>query len=343
MRAWIGMLCVLVAAGCTAGGLQPDPPVEAEGPEFTVAFGGDVNFHNQTQQLLDADPQTAFGDAGGALSDADLAIVNLETAITGRGTAATKRFLFRTDARAVTAVKAAGVDAVSLANNHTLDYGRAGLADTLSVARRGKLPTFGAGLNASQAYAPWRTTVRGVKVSVLGISEVSELANEWAAGVSRPGLAMAIDHRLAVEAVRRARRTSDVVIVVPHWGSEFDHCPTPEQRALAADLSAAGADVILGAHAHVLQGQGYLGRTFVAYGLGNLLFGGDLPIPETWRGGVLQLTLRGRTVVSRTFDPTEMSADTRRPVATTGAERDEERARVNNLRDCAGLTQSPTD
>ncbi|GAA0599995.1 CapA family protein [Kribbella sandramycini] len=343
MRRLLIVLVLLAASACTAGGLQPDPPVDAEGPELTIAFGGDVNFHNQTQRLLDDDPATAFGDAAPELANADVAIVNLETAITGRGTAAQKRFLFRTDTRAVAAVKAAGVDAVSLANNHTLDYGQRGLTDTLAITKRLGLPTFGAGLNSTQAFAPWRTTIRGIRIAVIGVNQVEELATEWAAGPRRPGLAIAIDHRQAVDAVRRARRTSDLVIVVPHWGSEFDRCPTPQQRALSADLSAAGADLILGAHAHVLQGMGYLGRTYVAYNLGNLLFGGELPVPETWRGGVLRLTLRARTVVSRTFVPTEMDAETRRPRALSAPERDQERARLNNLRTCAALTPTPAE
>ncbi|MDX6284159.1 MAG: hypothetical protein QOH03_5230 [Kribbellaceae bacterium] len=341
LKVCLALLCLLAASACTGGELQPDPPVQAEGPTLTLAFAGDVNFENQTQRLLESDPAAALGPLASTLSDADLSIVNLETAITARGTAAKKRYVFRTDTRAVPALKAAGVDAVSLANNHALDYGRVGLIDTLTSARRLGMPTLGAGLNTAQAFTPWRTTVRGIRVAVFGFSQVAELADAWAAGPRRPGLAMAIDHRLAVAAVRNARKTSDLIIVVPHWGSEFDHCPTRAQEALAADLVSAGTDVILGAHAHVLQGQGYLGRTFVAYGLGNFLWGADLPVPETRRGGVLRLTLHGRTVVEREFVPAELSADTRQSVELTGAESDQERARVNSLRECAGLARSP--
>lgn len=116
----------------------------------------------------------------------------------------------------------------------------------------------GAGSNAARAFAPWRATIRGIMVSVLAFSQVSELADEWAATASRSGLAVAIDRRQALAAVRAARATSDVVIVVLHWGSEHDRCPTDEQKTFAADLAAAGVDVSVGAHAHVLQGQGYL-------------------------------------------------------------------------------------
>ncbi|MEV6282799.1 CapA family protein [Kribbella sp. NPDC051770] len=342
MRALGISLLLLVLAGCTGGELKADPPVQAEGPALTLAFGGDVNFEGKTQELLENDPATAFGPVVDELKSADLAIVNLETPITTRGAAQDKRYLFRTDPRAVTAIKAAGVDLISLANNHTLDYGPDGLFDTMSAAWHGGLPTVGGGRNAAQAYAPYRTTIRGIRVSVLAFSQVSDLAEEWTATKIKPGLAVAaIDRRQALAAVRAARKTSDVVVVAPHWGSEHDRCPTPQQQSFAKDLSAAGADVVVGAHAHVLQGQGYLGKTFVAYGMGNLLWGSGLLTPEDWRGGVLQLKLHGRTVVERNFTPTTLSPETRQPTEFTASEADKERARVNNLRDCAELQQTP--
>ncbi|GAA1531275.1 CapA family protein [Kribbella lupini] len=337
----IGLLMLALVTGCTGGELQADPPVRAEGPALTLAFGGDVNFEGKTQELLEKDPATAFGPVADELKSADLAIVNLETPITTRGTPQQKRYLFRTDARAVTAIKSAGVDLISLANNHTLDYGQVGLFDTMSAAWRGGLPTVGGGRNAAQAYAPWRTTIRGIRVSVFAFSQVSDLADEWTATKNRAGLALAVDRRQALAAVRAARATSDVIVVAPHWGAEHDRCPTADQRSFAADLSAAGADVVVGAHAHVLQGQGYEGNTFVAYGMGNLLWGSGLLTPEDWRGGVLHLTLHGRTVVERNFTPTALSPETRQPVEFTPSERDKERARVNGLRDCAQLQQSP--
>ncbi|MGC4940040.1 CapA family protein [Kribbella sp. DT2] len=335
------LLLLLLLAGCTAGELEADPHVRAEGPSLTLAFGGDVNFEDKTQKLLEQNPRTAFGPVVDELSSADLAIVNLETPITTRGAAQDKRYLFRTDPRAVTAIKSAGVDLISLANNHTLDYGQVGLFDTMSAAWRGGLPTVGGGRNAAQAYAPWRTTIRGIRVSVFAFSQVSDLADEWTATKNRPGLALAVDRRQALAAVRAARTTSDVVVVTAHWGSEHDRCPTADQRSFAADLTAAGADVVVGAHAHVLQGQGYLGKSFVAYGMGNLLWGSGLLTPEDWRGGVLNLTLHGRTVVDRDFTPTTLSPETRQPTEFTPAEADMERARVNGLRDCAALQRTP--
>ncbi len=96
-------------------------------------------------------------------------MVNLETAVTTRGTPEPKQFHFRAPPASFAAVKAAGLDVVSLANNHTLDYGQVGLADTLAAAANSGVPIVGAGVNADAAYAPWITTVKGVRIAVPGV------------------------------------------------------------------------------------------------------------------------------------------------------------------------------
>ncbi len=113
-------------------------------PEITLAFGGDVHFAERTLSLLD-NPATAFGPVSSMFTAADVAMVNLETAVTTRGTPEPKQFHFRAPPAAFDAVKAAGLDVVSLANNHTLDYGQVGLADTLAAASSRSVPVVGAG------------------------------------------------------------------------------------------------------------------------------------------------------------------------------------------------------
>ncbi|GAB3858471.1 hypothetical protein GCM10027610_096400 [Dactylosporangium cerinum] len=142
-------------------------------------FAGDVHFMDRTAKLL-KDPATAFGPIASQLSAADLTIVNLETAITSRGAEEPKTYHFRTTPVAIDALKAAGIDAVSIANNHTLDYGRVGLLDTLDALHAASFPAFGAGADVESAYRPWLTTVRGVKIAVLGFSQVGELSSSWA-------------------------------------------------------------------------------------------------------------------------------------------------------------------
>jgi poly-gamma-glutamate capsule biosynthesis protein CapA/YwtB (metallophosphatase superfamily) len=332
------VVVVLAASACTARAAGPRP---ADGPELTLAFAGDVHFMGRTAKLLD-NPSTAFGPIAQTLASSDLTFVNLETPITRRGTAEPKRYVFRTDERAVTALRAAGVDAITLANNHTLDYGRDGLADTLDAAKAGGLPTFGAGRDAAEAFSPWRTTVRGVRIAVLGFSQVVDLADQWAAKDDRSGVAMTFDEGRALAAVSAARASSDLVVVFAHWGTESDQCPNRAQKYFARKLAEAGADIVVGAHAHVLQPDGWLGQTYVAYGMGDFLWYSSGLTPAAVNTGVLKLTVRGRTVVRHSLVPAVVS-DTGQPVQTTGTVADQQLKHYAELRDCSGLESKAGD
>jgi poly-gamma-glutamate capsule biosynthesis protein CapA/YwtB (metallophosphatase superfamily) len=348
---WAGLLVGLLA-GCGGPGVKPSPSSLApsslapSGPpavasaaaapvELRLAFAGDVHFMDRTAALL-KNPATAFGPIAPTLADADLTVVNLETAITSRGTPEPKTYHFRTGPKAIDALKAAGIDAVSIANNHILDYGRVGLLDTLDALRAADYPHFGAGRNAEDAYRPWYTEIKGVKIALVGFNQVHELASAWAPGADKPGVALAFDTSRTVAAVTQARAEADLVIVFNHWGQEGSGCPSAEQKTLAARLSEAGADVIIGAHAHTLQGSGWLGRTYVAYGMGNFLWYGPSKSTET---GVLRLTVRARAVVGTEFLPAVVSS-TGQPTLLTGPAATKLSQRYAGLRTCAAL--SPT-
>ncbi|GAA3293112.1 CapA family protein [Dactylosporangium vinaceum] len=318
--------------------LSPSAPAPPSAPaaELRLAFAGDVHFTDRTAALLQH-PSTAFGPIATTLSDADLTVVNLETAITSRGTEEPKTYHFRTEPKALDALQAAGIDAVTIANNHVLDYGRVGLLDTLDALHSADYPYFGAGRNTDDAYAPLNLTVKGVKIALLGFSQVHELASTWAPGPDKPGVALAFDTNRALAAVTAARTQADLVIVFNHWGEEGNGCPTTEQKTFATQLSRAGADVIIGAHAHTLQGNGWIGHTFVAYGMGNFLWYGDSKSTET---GILRLTVRSRTVTAAEFLPAVVS-DTGQPTLLEGAKAQSLSRRYSSLRTCAALSPSP--
>ncbi len=111
-------------------------------------------------------------DIAPVLRDADLAVVNLETAITGRGDPAPKRFVFRAPPTAFRALDAAGVDVVTMANNHGMDYGVGGLRDSLAAAEDADLPVVGIGTDDDRAFAPHYAEVRGQTVAVIGATQV---------------------------------------------------------------------------------------------------------------------------------------------------------------------------
>jgi poly-gamma-glutamate synthesis protein (capsule biosynthesis protein) len=349
---WVALTAVLALAGCDAAAPATPPTSAAAVPsaapslspstpappvELTLAFGGDVHFTERTARLL-ADPATAIGPMAGELSAADLAIVNLESAVTTRGTPEPKEFHFRAPVTAYDAVKAAGIDAVSVANNHALDYGRDGLADTLAAAAERRYPVVGVGADADAAYAPYIATVRGTRVAILALSQIRELSSRWAAGPGRSGLASGLDVARSVAAVRAARAAADVVVVYVHWGREGQECPTAAQRELAAAVATAGADAIVSTHAHLLLGDGWLGRTFVSYGLGNFVWWRDHAYSNDT--GVLTLTFTGRTVTRAAFTPAVISP-TGQPLVAEGAEAERIRTRYAALRECTGLAGGP--
>lgn len=309
------------------------------GGDITVEFAGDVHFFQRTATLL-KDPATAFGPIADTLRAADLTVVNLETAITNRGTEQPKTYHFRAPATAFDAVRAAGIDAVTLANNHILDYGRVGLDDTLAAAKTANFPVFGAGADADAAWAPWTTTVKGTKFAFIGVSYVDELWSTWIATPTRSGEALAFDRARTLAAVRAAKQHADVVVVFMHWGIEGDSCPNAAQKSLAKDLAAAGANVIIGSHVHTLQGSGWLGNTFVAYGMGNFLWYGTSWSTET---GVLKLTFRAGAdePYASKFTPAIVTS-TGQPVVQTGSKGAAISTRYAGLRTCAGLAASPT-
>jgi poly-gamma-glutamate capsule biosynthesis protein CapA/YwtB (metallophosphatase superfamily) len=304
---------------------------------ITLAFAGDVHFTGRTAGLL-ADPAAAFGPISAALSKADLAMVNLETAITQRGAPESKEFTFRAPPTAFTALKAAGVDIATMANNHAVDYGPVGLQDSLSAIASTRFPVVGIGRNATQAYAPWYGIVQGRWVAVLAASQVQDrtLAAHTATDTS-PGIASAFSPRL-IAAVRAAHQRAGVVVVYVHWGKEGDECPLGVQRQLAAILARNGADIVVGTHAHLLLGGGWLGTTYVGYGLGNFVWWRDNAFSNDT--GVLTLTVRARQAVAATLTPAHI--DQRGvPAPVTGADGGRVLSTWDRVRGCAGLASKP--
>ena len=323
------------------GSLSDDVPAAPHGT-VTLAFAGDVHFELYLAALLDH-PRGALGPIAKALAAADVTMVNLESAIADGGSpdpkeleVPSRRFWFRTSAKALDVLAAAGVDVVTVANNHGADYGAAGLSETLRARRVGPVAVVGVGRDRQDAFTPKRFQVRGTTVSFLAAdaSRLESSRSVWAAGPRTPGLAAAHADRprALLAAVRAASVRRDVVVVYLHWGEEGRRCPTVQQRKIAQALASAGADVVLGSHAHVLLGSGWLGDTYVNYGLGNFLWYSDAE-PDT---GVLRLTLRDGRVVSDSWTPARIETWAL-PSPLSGRARAAAIAGWHRLRGCAGL------
>jgi poly-gamma-glutamate synthesis protein (capsule biosynthesis protein) len=298
-----------------------NPNWKGSGRPVTLGFGGDVHFAGAVGTRLTQNPNTALGTTVSQLfAGAELRMVNLETAVTDTATCPdpqSKPFIFNAPATALTALRNASITVATEANDHAVDCGAAGLTQNLAVAAANKFPIVGIGANASAAFAPYRVTINGQRIAVIAATQViaANLVSTWTATGSQAGVASAIDPSELIAAVQAARKTSDTVVVYLHWGTETDTCPDPQQEPLAQELVKAGADIIIGSNAHVLQGAGYLGSAYVDYGLGNFAFY-DNTAPETSSGSLL-ITVEGRQVISATFRPATILSGLPQPLSGT--------------------------
>jgi poly-gamma-glutamate capsule biosynthesis protein CapA/YwtB (metallophosphatase superfamily) len=321
---------------------QPDVPsseptaatttTTTKSSQVRIAFGGDVHFAGSAAGALNGN----VGSAVSVLKAADLAVVNLETAVTERGTAAPKEFTFRAPASAMTTLRNSGIDVVTVANNHGMDYGRVGLADTLAAGKSSGLAVIGAGVNITAAYTPYRRTIHGVRISVLAATDVLDAfaTNTWPATETTSGLASVKDPERLLAAVRAAADDSDVVAVVLHWGTELQSCPSERQQELAHELTDAGADIVVGSHAHVLEPHVRIGKAAIDYGLGNFIFYATRP--ESTRSGVYSVVVDKQGVVKTAWKPAAIQSG--RPQLLTGAAAEAASARETALTGQCGLS-----
>jgi poly-gamma-glutamate capsule biosynthesis protein CapA/YwtB (metallophosphatase superfamily) len=209
------------------------------------------------------------------------------------GIAAGQEFVFRGRPAAVRAMRRrAGIDVVTLANNHAGDYGDTALLDTLRTVRHAGIVPVGAGADERSAYRPRIIRRLGLRIAFLGFSTI--LPFEFRALGEDPGTAWGFPARVAA-GVRQARRHADVVVAAFHWGIERDTHESAAQRALAQVALRAGATAVIGSHPHVLQPIRALPRRrLVAYSLGNFVFSASSPAAA--RTGVLELSLARRGV-----------------------------------------------
>lgn len=312
-------------------------PRRGSGEPVTLLFGGDVHFEGGLRSKLDANPAGMFAAIAPTLTSADVAMVNLETAIATGGSPDSKQYNFRAPPSAFEALRVAGVDAVTMANNHGRDYGVEGLAETLAAKDATRLVVLGIGANAAEAYRPWRTEVRGQRLAVFAASDVVDdwLIEPWSATDAQGGIATTkpggVERLLA--AIRAERPAADTVVVFLHWGSEGLTCPTARQRELAQQLVDAGADVIVGSHAHRVQTAGRLAGALVDYGLGNFVFYNESGASGIT--GMLKVTVTGRDVDAYEWIPGRIRGGI--PQFLTGDAAVADQAAFASRRACAGL------
>ena len=213
------------------------------------------------------------------VGQADIFMANQEFPFSERGTAAEdKQFTFRLPLSRVPMMNELGLDLVTLANNHALDFGADALLDTCAALDGAGILRVGAGANLDEARAPVFIEKNGIRFGFIGVSRVIPEGG-WAAGASRPGMFTTYDNNLpqVLEEIETARGLCDYLIVYVHWGIERNTSPEEYQRILGQKYIDAGADMVIGSHPHVLQGIEYYNGCPIVYSLGNFVFGSSIP------------------------------------------------------------------
>ena len=228
--------------------------------------------------ILAEGPEVVFESAlAELLRSADVTLGNLESPISDIGAPVDKSYTFRAPPGSAKALALAGFDLVSLANNHALDYGPEAMLDTVSLLAREGVRSTGAGEDAEAALAPWVIERNGLRVAVVGLvdapAESDFRRSNWEALPDRPGVAWA-DAETVAAAISRADAEADIVVVLLHFGNEFQRTPSESQRELARAAIDAGATLVVGSHPHVLQEVEEYGGGLIAYSLGNFVFDG---------------------------------------------------------------------
>ncbi|MGE5326733.1 MAG: CapA family protein [Deltaproteobacteria bacterium] len=274
-------------------------PTVADAPHAsrtqTLLFAGDVMLSRTVGKKMAAEDnwKYPFEKIGPTLKAADLAFANLESPISDMGKNKGHLYSFRADPRVMEGLDFAGFDVLSLANNHSDDWGALALVDTIDRLRGAGIRPVGAGRNDLEAHYPVILNLHGVRIAFLANVDVPP--KEATAGLDRPGVAWLVPDR-ALADIRFARPLADLVIVSLHWGIEYMRKPQKSQVELAHKMIDAGADLIVGGHPHVTQPlEEYKGK-YIAYSLGNFIF--DQHDPPTHHGLMLKVTLDGKKISS---------------------------------------------
>jgi poly-gamma-glutamate capsule biosynthesis protein CapA/YwtB (metallophosphatase superfamily) len=260
------------------------------------------------------------------LRGSDLTVGNLESTLSDDGVPQQGTDSFFAPPAVLGALADAGVDALSLANNHTGDYGPTALRATLAEFRGRRIESFGSGRDRRAATRPAVLVRNGIRFGFLGFNAIGETPRATtetpgALSVRMPPRTGPLGHRdltHVVGAVRELDERIDVVVVLPHWGTQYTHVPEPIQSRVGRRLVDAGADLVVGGHPHWVQGLERYDGAVIAHSLGNFVFDMDF-MEQTMEGVTLTATFRGDRLRGVQLKPYRLDATfTPRPV--TGPE-----------------------
>ncbi len=292
-------------------------------PRVTIGMVGDIMPTGYVSRILKGGVPTQLQGVGRLLGSADIALANLEAPLTAAGAAtslktpaelrARREFVFRAaPGLSLTLLQTLGIDCVSLANNHILDYQAQGLADTKSLLRTAGIASAGAG-SAREARRPALPASRSLSCGLLSYAATETLPRPatFAARSDTPGVSLihydaqgpvTSTRQMLASDIKALREDVDIVVVALHWGTEGTAALRPGQRELAHFCIEQGADVIWGHHPHRLQPiELYRGKP-IAYSMGNFVFNSP-PYRHLLRSGVLITCFDTRGLIAASLIP----------------------------------------
>lgn len=247
--------------------------------EFTICFGGDINFDENYAPILHMDTcengmeDCISSDLLEVMRSADVMCLNNEFTYSNGGSPLEgKAYTFRANPSRVELLHEMGVDLVGLANNHIYDYGRTALEDTFQTLEDAEIPYFGAGRNLKEAMEPVYFEIDGKTVAFVAASRAEKFKMTPQATETAPGILRCYDTELFLDTIREADENADFVLAYVHWGTEYSSELEKVQLITGKEYLDAGADAVIGAHPHCLQGMEYYNGKPIIYSLGNYWF-----------------------------------------------------------------------
>jgi poly-gamma-glutamate capsule biosynthesis protein CapA/YwtB (metallophosphatase superfamily) len=287
------------------------------GKVTTLSVVGDVMLGRRVGEVAAAhgDPSYPLRPMQRRLAAPDITVGNLEGTLSDVGAPTQGGDSFHADPRVRAGLRAAGFDALSLANNHAGDYGTAALVQTVDLLRSARLRPFGAGSDLAEARRPAVLTRHGTTFGFVGFNAIGETPEAGprtpgASSVSMPPRTGPLDREelgSVLDDVRSLDERVDVVVVMPHWGEQYTERPWPVQTYVARQLVRAGADLVVGGHPHWVQGASMIGDALLVSSLGNFTF--DMTTPETNEGLVLEAIFWDDELKGATFVPYRIGPD----------------------------------
>lgn len=289
------------------------------GEEFSIVAVGDIMLGRYIGEDLSRrgyiHPYTEVKDI---ISSADIAFANLECPISLKGKPEDKKYCFRAHPKVIKGLKYAGFDILSLANNHTMDYGKIALQDTIGLLRKNGILSVGAGKKLKQARRPAIMKIKGIKTVFLAYNCTHP--KTYNAQKNRPGVCPG---KIGIirEDIDKARESANLIIVSFHWGHEYDEEPTSSQKKLAHETIDAGADLVIGHHPHVLQGVEVYKEKLIFYSLGNFIF--DQTLGDINKAIIIKCFFRDKKLLRVTCIPIIRSYERYYPRIAPGGEKRE--------------------